>query len=78
MTDENKRQKYIPWTPEHGFDLSFLTVKRIAAATGVSQYAVRDNVKKMLKLLPIEERVLVLEHMLKCRQLKHSKKIGSI
>jgi len=65
---ENKEQRYILWTPEHGFDLSFLTIKKVAAATNTSQFAVKDNVTNLLKVLPVRDRVLVLEHMLESKK----------
>ena len=62
---KQKNQQYIPWTPTEGFDLSFLTIKQVAHVAGVSSKGVKHNVEGLLPLLPINERVVVLEHMLK-------------
>lgn len=45
-----------------------LTIKEIAKRTGLSEYAVRANVVTLFEVLPVEERVRVMEYMLRCRQ----------
>jgi len=68
--NEIKSQQKVPWTPEEGFDLTFLTIKRVAQASKSSPHTVKDNVAILLKALPIEERVPVLAHMLESKERK--------
>ena len=71
--NEVKSQQKVPWTPGEGFDLSFLTIKRVAQASKSSPHTVKDNVAILLKALPIEERVPVLAHMLESKERKPKK-----
>lgn len=50
-----------------------MTIKEIAQKTGISEYAVKTNIERLLPLLPIKKRVAVMEYMLYCKQLKHRK-----
>jgi len=68
--NEVKSQQKVPWTPEEGFDLSFLTIKRVACVANSSHHTVKDNVAILLKALPVEERVPVLEHMIDSKERK--------
>lgn len=70
-------QQYTDWTPEEGFDLSFLTIVRVAKATGQSSHGIKENVVNLLKTLSIEERVLVLEHMVKSKEKRQQKLSGA-
>lgn len=44
-----------------------ITIKHIARAAGTSQTAVKRNVVELLVLLPMDERVAVLEYMYNCK-----------
>jgi hypothetical protein len=46
-----------------------MTIKEVAHKSGVSDCAVKDNIEVLLPLLPIEDRVLVMEYMVysRCR-----------
>jgi len=68
LVSEVEQRKYIPWTPEKGFDFSFLTIKRVAEVTGESPHAIKKNVVNLLKVLPVEERALVMEHIAETKQ----------
>ena len=50
-----------------------ITIKEVSQRTGLSAYAVRDNIRHLLRLLSIEERIKVLEHMLFCREMRNRK-----
>jgi hypothetical protein len=63
----HNQQTRLRWTPEEGFDLSFLTIKRMAEVSGASSKGIKHNVESILTLLPIEERVAVMEWMLKSK-----------
>lgn len=64
---EEIRRKYIPWTPENGFDLRFLTMKDMAKLARVSQHSVKSNIVNMLKVMPVADRIPVLERILASR-----------
>jgi len=51
-------------------------MKEIARRTGVSPSTVRDNVLNLMGALPVRERVVVMEHMAYCRDLRNWKKRG--
>lgn len=48
-----------------------MTIKRVAEKTGTSQCAVKENVKVLLEVLEVEERIEVMEYMLYCKKLRH-------
>lgn len=48
-----------------------LTIKEVSIKTGVSEWAVKKNVVDLLGVMPVGERVEVMEHMLYCKQLKN-------
>lgn len=64
---EEIRRRYIPWTSENGFDLSFLTMKDVAKSARVSQHSIKSNVVNILRAMPISDRVPVLERILASR-----------
>ncbi len=45
-----------------------LTMSRVAAEVGVCPATLKVNVVNLLKVLPVEERVVVMEHMLSCKK----------
>jgi len=46
------------------------TIKEVARRTGLSEFTVRKNIEVLLPVLPIGDRVAVLEHMLICKERK--------
>jgi len=50
-----------------------LTIKDVATKTGVSEFAIKDNAIDLLAVLPVQERIMVMEYMLYCKQHKHEK-----
>jgi len=48
-----------------------ITIKEVSRKTGVSEWAVKKNVVDLLTVMPVGERVEVMEHMLYCKQLKN-------
>lgn len=70
MEATEEQKKCIPFTPESGFDLSFLTIKRVAEVAKSSSRAVKADIASLMKVLPVEERVVVLEFMAKSRKKK--------
>jgi len=50
-----------------------ITIKEVSRKTKVSECAIRNSVADLLALLPVKERVAVMEYMLYCRELKHRK-----
>jgi len=48
-----------------------LTIKEVAERIGVSEGAVRHNIEALLAVLPLRQRILVLEH------LDNSKRLGA-
>jgi len=69
MSKAETQQKVL-WTPEEGFDLTFLTIKRVAQIAQSSHHTIKDNVVNLLRVLPVEERISVLEYMLASKERK--------
>lgn len=61
---EQRETQYILLTPENGFNLSFLSITKIAKVAKTSKHTIKDNVIWLLKALPLEDRILILERML--------------
>jgi len=58
-----------------------LTIKEVAEKTGVSEYAVKSNVGELLAVLPVKERLVVVEYMFYCKQhtrIKGEEAIGKL
>ena len=51
-----------------------LTIKEIAKKTNISAYAVRQNILQLLTLLPVKDRVAVMEDLVYCREHKNRSK----
>jgi hypothetical protein len=52
-----------------------ITIKEVSRRVGVSECAVKDNVVNLLVVLPVRERVAVMEYMLYCKRMKNAKKV---
>lgn len=76
MAAETKEKKEVYWTPENGFDLGFITIKDVAKAAKISRHGVKENVINLLKAMPVEGRILVLEHMLAAKEKKEKNNAG--
>lgn len=50
-----------------------ITIKEVSRKTGVSEWAIKKNVVDLLAVMPVGERVEVMEHMLYCKRLKSGK-----
>lgn len=47
-----------------------MTIKEVARKAGVSECAVKKGVVDLLAILPMKKRVMVMEYLLYCKQLK--------
>ncbi len=50
-----------------------VTIKEVARKLGISEYAVKKNVENLLPLLPMDERLGVMEYLLYCKRRRHGK-----
>jgi len=50
-----------------------ITIKLVAATTGVSASAVKNNVENLLRALPVDQRIEVMEYMMYCKENRNVK-----
>jgi len=50
-----------------------LTIKEISKKIGVSEFAIKDNLQRLLAIIPMKERVTIMEHMLYSKEHRHEK-----
>lgn len=50
-----------------------ITIKLVAVTTGVSASAVKNNVENLLRALPMDQRIEVMEYMMYCKENRNVK-----
>jgi hypothetical protein len=55
-----------------------ITIKEVSKRVGVSECAVKDNVVNLLVVLPVRERVAVMEYMLYCKRMRNRKERSEV
>ena len=76
MAETEQKARYLKFTPEQGFDLEPIYIKDVAEVAKTSPRAVKEDMVILLRVLPLGERVVVLENLERARAEKRRREAG--